>query len=67
MLAGVDNLDKVMINDIADATLYALKKFSLNRDQTTIYGHSYGGYATYLSLAKYPELFKSGVALSAPL
>ena len=66
VLAGVDNLDKVMINDIADATLYALKKFSLNRDQTTIYGHSYGGYATYLSLAKYPELFKSGVALSAP-
>ena len=27
VLAGVDNLDKVMINDIADATLYALKSF----------------------------------------
>jgi pimeloyl-ACP methyl ester carboxylesterase len=66
VLAGVDNLDKVMINDIADAANYTLKKFALDKNQTTIYGHSYGGYATYLSLAKYPELYKSGVAIAAP-
>tara|TARA_B100001059_G_C17520393_1_gene420474 strand:+ start:93 stop:371 length:279 start_codon:yes stop_codon:yes gene_type:complete len=46
VLAGVDNLDKVMINDIADATSYALEKFPLNENETSIYGHSYGGYAT---------------------
>lgn len=66
VLAGVENIDKVMINDIADATIYTLEKFSLNKNRTSIYGHSYGGYATYLSLAKYPEIYKSGVAISAP-
>ena len=31
-----------------------------------IFGHSYGGYATYMSLIKYPNLYASGVAVSAP-
>jgi len=66
VLAGINNLDKIMINDIADATKFTLDNFDLNENNTNIYGHSYGGYATYLSLAKYPELFKSGVAISAP-
>ncbi len=64
--AGIKNLDKIMIDDIADATKDITKRFSIDQNRVFIYGYSYGGYATYMSLLKYPELYKSGVAISAP-
>lgn len=66
VLAGVNSIDEIMINDIADAVLYIADQYNIDRNRIFIYGHSYGGYATYMSLLKYPELYAGGVAVSAP-
>ena len=66
VLAGVNNIDGIMINDIADAVQYVSEKYQVDKKKVFIFGHSYGGYATYMSLIKYPNLYASGVALSAP-
>ena len=65
--AGINGLDKVMIDDIADAANAILAKHETIDDQRVyVYGYSYGGYATYMSLIKYPNLFTAGVAIAAP-
>lgn len=64
--AGINSIDDVMINDIADAVEFVTNKFKLNQQQIFLFGHSYGGYATYMSLIKYPDMYAAGVALSAP-
>ena len=66
IMAGVENMDKVMIDDIADATKFVQQNYSVKPAGTYMYGHSYGGYATYMSLLKYPDLYMAGVAVSAP-
>ncbi len=66
VLAGVHSLDEVMINDIADATQFIMERFPVDKDNVLIFGHSYGGYATYVGMAKYPALFKAGVSVAAP-
>lgn len=66
VLSGVNSIDEVMINDIADATNFAIEKYNLDANSTFIFGHSYGGYAVYMSLLKYPDLYAKGVAVSAP-
>lgn len=66
VLAGVKSLDKLMIDDIADSVLFFSDVFSVDKSKIFIFGHSYGGYAAYMSLAKYPNLYASGVSLSAP-
>ena len=66
LLSGVNSMDEVMIDDIVDATTTAIEKFNLDPENVFLFGHSYGGYATYMSLIRYPELFNSGVALAAP-
>jgi len=66
LLAGTSSIDEVMINDIADATKFVKEKYQINENKIFIFGHSYGGYATYMELIKYPELFAAGVAIAAP-
>lgn len=66
MTAGLQSMDKIMIDDIADATRDICEKYSVAEGQVFIFGHSYGGYAAYMSLLKYAGLFVSGVAVSAP-
>lgn len=66
LLAGVSSIDKIMINDIADATKEVIEKYAIDKESVFLFGHSYGGYATYMSLLKYPDLFAAGVAVSAP-
>ncbi|MFT5751276.1 MAG: dipeptidyl aminopeptidase/acylaminoacyl peptidase [Flavobacteriales bacterium] len=66
IMAGIENMDKVMIDDIADATQFIQQNYSIRPSGTYIYGHSYGGYATYMCLLKYPKLYSAGVAVSAP-
>ncbi|GAB5401380.1 MAG: S9 family peptidase [Aureisphaera sp.] len=65
-LAGINNIDEVMISDIADATKSIIEQYNIDKNQVSIFGHSYGGYAVYMGLMKYPQLFNSGVAVSAP-
>lgn len=66
VLSGVNSLDNLMIDDIADATKFIASKFAVNEKQIFIFGHSYGGYAAYMSLIKYPNVYAKGVAVSAP-
>ena len=66
LLSGVSNIDKIMIDDLANATDFVLSKYKINTKKVFIYGHSYGGYATYMSIIKYPNKFAAGVAVSAP-
>ena len=66
VLAGVHSLDEVMINDIADATNFVKETYAVDKNKIFIFGHSYGGYAAYMALLKYPNLYASGVAVSAP-
>ena len=66
VLAGLSSLDEIMINDIADATSYVIDHYAIDKKKVTMFGYSYGGYATYMSILKYPDLFNSGVAVAAP-
>ncbi|MEZ4859639.1 MAG: alpha/beta fold hydrolase [Flavobacteriaceae bacterium] len=66
VLAGLHSLDEVMINDIVDATLFVSERFNIDKDHIFLFGHSYGGYATYMGLVKYPNLFKAGISVAAP-
>ena len=66
VISGLEGINSVMINDIADGTKHILEKFSIDSSKVFIYGHSYGGYASYMSLLRYPEIYHSGVAVSAP-
>lgn len=63
---GMSSIDEIMINDIADATKYVINNKSISKDKVFIFGHSYGGYATYMELLKYPDIFAAGVAIAAP-
>ncbi|MEL7271517.1 MAG: alpha/beta fold hydrolase [Bacteroidota bacterium] len=66
VMAGIRGINTVMIDDIADATQHIMDNFNVDKEKTYVFGHSYGGYATYMSLVRYPELFKAGVAIGAP-
>jgi len=66
LLAGTSSIDGVMINDIADATKFAIEKYNIDEKNVFIFGHSYGGYVTYMGLIKYPDLYAAGVAIAAP-
>lgn len=66
VLAGINSIDEIMINDIADAVKFVSGKYGIDDKRIFVFGHSYGGYAAYMSLLKYPDLYASGVALSAP-
>ncbi|MBC8022178.1 MAG: S9 family peptidase [Burkholderiales bacterium] len=50
-----------MQDDIADATRWAIDKGLADGKRTCIAGGSYGGYATLMGLARYPELYRCGV------
>ena len=63
---GIEGLGSTMIDDIVFATKKIIKDYKINKDEVFIYGHSYGGYATYMSLARYPDVYKAGVAVAAP-
>jgi len=57
VLSGIQNIDKVMINDIVDATNFVKNNYAIASKKVFLYGHSYGGYATYMGLLKYPGVY----------
>jgi dipeptidyl aminopeptidase/acylaminoacyl peptidase len=67
VLAGVKNIDTLMIDDIADGTRWAVTNSLADPESTFIFGHSYGGYAALMSTVRYPNLYKAAVSWSAPL
>jgi dipeptidyl aminopeptidase/acylaminoacyl peptidase len=59
--AGWKQWGLAMQDDIADATLWAIKKGLVDAKKVCIAGASYGGYATLMGLIKHPDLYRCGV------
>lgn len=55
-----------LIDDIAHATQYALEHFHIDGGRIGLLGRSFGGYASTMSLLRYPALFKCAVAGDMP-
>jgi dipeptidyl aminopeptidase/acylaminoacyl peptidase len=66
ILSGIHSMDEIMISDIADGVNFVKENYNINENEVFIFGHSYGGYASYMSIIKYPNLYASAVVLSAP-
>jgi acetyl esterase/lipase len=64
--AGLDSpLDGVVLDDIADGVKYLIRTGQADPRRVAVAGASFGGWATYMSLIKYPDLYQAGVAISA--
>ncbi len=62
--AGYKHWGTTMIDDIIDVTRDVAGKGLVKADQMCVMGGSYGGYATMMALARYPDMFKCGVGIS---
>jgi len=58
-------LDTVVLDDIADGVKHLIEKGEVDASRVAIMGASFGGWATYMSLIKYPDLYRAGVAIAA--
>lgn len=57
--------DTVVLDDIADGVKTLIKNHEVDPDRIAVMGGSFGGWAAYMSLIKYPELYRTGVAIAA--
>jgi dipeptidyl aminopeptidase/acylaminoacyl peptidase len=60
--AGFGAYGREMLNDHEDAARWAVAQGFADAERICISGASYGGYATLMSLARFPATFKCGVA-----
>lgn len=60
--SGFGAFGKQMIEDHEDAVKWAVDEGIADPARVCIFGHSYGGYATLMSLAKTPDLYRCGVS-----
>ena len=60
--AGFKKWAGPMQDDLVDALQWAVDRGLVDRSRVCIAGASYGGYATLMSLAKYPDTYRCGVA-----
>jgi dipeptidyl aminopeptidase/acylaminoacyl peptidase len=63
--AGLKKWGTGMIDDVADATKWAVKQGYADPRRICIAGASYGGYATLMGLIRYPDLYRCGIAWAA--
>ena len=64
--AGLEaRLDTVVIDDIADCVRHLVSSGEVDPKRIAVMGASFGGWATYISLARYPDLYRCGIAISA--
>lgn len=54
-------LDTVVIDDVADGTRHVVQQGRVDPRRVAVIGASFGGWATYMSLIRYPELYRAGV------
>ncbi|MEO8524028.1 MAG: S9 family peptidase [Caldimonas sp.] len=64
--SGFGAYGKQMVDDHEDAAKWAIAQGFADPDRICISGASYGGYATLMSLARFPDVFKCGIAGAAP-
>jgi len=62
--AGVGEWGGTMINDLIDATKWAMKKYPINHKQICVMGASYGAFAALMAAIKEPDIFKCVIAIS---
>lgn len=60
--AGFGAIGRQMLDDHEDAAKWAIEQGFADPERICISGASYGGYATLMSLARFPATFKCGVA-----
>ena len=60
--SGWKQWEGAMQDDVADAVHWAVGKGFVDAKRVCIAGASYGGYATLMGLARYPDLYRCGVA-----
>lgn len=60
--SGIGAFGRQMIDDHEDAAKWAIEQGIADPQRICISGASYGGYATLMSLARFPGTFKCGVA-----
>lgn len=58
-------LDTIVIDDVVDGVNYCIEQGWTNEEKVGVMGASFGGWATYLCIIRYPELFKAGVPIAA--
>lgn len=63
--AGLEaRLDTVMIDDVADGVRHLIRAGKVDGHRITVYGNGgFAGWAAYISLARYPELYGAGIAI----
>lgn len=59
-------LGQVETDDMAEGVKALWGRPYLDKDRVGIYGTSYGGYSTLMCVLRHPEVFRAGVASSAP-
>jgi dipeptidyl aminopeptidase/acylaminoacyl peptidase len=59
---GFGTYGREMLNDHEDAAKWAIAEGIADPQRICMSGASYGGYATLMSLAKFPEMFRCGIA-----
>lgn len=67
LLAGIRNLDSLMVDDIADGARWAIANNHADQGKVFIFGLSYGGYAGLISAMRYSDLYSAVVSVSSPL
>ncbi len=60
--AGYKQWGKAMIDDMTDAALWAVKEGYADKSRLAIAGASYGGYASLMSGAREPDLYKAVIS-----
>jgi dipeptidyl aminopeptidase/acylaminoacyl peptidase len=64
--AGLRNrIDTVVIDDIADGVRHLIARGEVDPARVVVTGGSFGGWATYTSLIRYPDLYRAGIAIAA--
>jgi dipeptidyl aminopeptidase/acylaminoacyl peptidase len=61
MRAGYKQWGEGMINDITDATKSLINQGTVDAKRICIFGSSYGGYASLMSVAKEPDLYRCAI------
>jgi dipeptidyl aminopeptidase/acylaminoacyl peptidase len=62
--AGYGKWGRIMIDDIVDATRWAVEAGVADPNRVAIMGASYGGYAAMMALSRAPDLFRAGVGIA---
>ncbi|MCC6531875.1 MAG: S9 family peptidase [Burkholderiales bacterium] len=66
MTAAVGQFGARMQDDLSDGVRWAIERGIADPARIAIMGHSYGGYATLMALARTPQLFACGIDIAGP-